>query len=130
MIAVNQETIDTSSLGTSKMSKDEAFSLFKKDLVLLGLEENQKELQHLQYVIALAAAREIVKGRPEAASILSKHLPSHHKHANSEKKMVPAVTFLIKPYPYQGMSSKGGKTTLQNISSERGRFPGSSLNSC
>ena len=82
------------------MPKHEAFSLFKEDLVLLGRDENRAEREHLLYVVALAAAKVIVRGRPIANSF-AKFIPRHHHHENSEKKVVPAITFIVKPYPYQ-----------------------------
>ena len=82
------------------MSKKDAFSMFKKELILMGSEENRAELEHLQYVIALSAFKVIAKGRPAVSSLL-KLIPSHHTHDNSKKKLVPALTFIIKPYPYQ-----------------------------
>ena len=98
---VEKEMVDTSGLSTAKKSKEEAVAMFGKNLVLLGLEENKEELDHLMYVVALAIARVLVQGRPEASSKLSKHLPAHHTHTNSQRKLVPAVSFIVKPYPYQ-----------------------------
>ena len=98
---VEKEMVDSSGLNTAKKSKEEAVAMFGKDLVLLGLEENKEELEHLLYVVALAVAKVLVQGRPEASSKLSKHLPAHHTHPNSREKLLPAVSFIIKPYPYQ-----------------------------
>ena len=97
---IEKETIDTSSLCTTKMSKDEALSSFRIEQVLLGHDQNKEECEHLLYVIALAAGRVIVDGRPEA-SMLDKYIPAHHKHSNSDKKLTPALTFIMKPYAYQ-----------------------------
>ena len=82
------------------MSDEEAFSLFRKELVLLGCEENKEELSHLLTVIALSTAKKLSEGRPNA-QIFKKFIPSHHKHENSSKRLVPAHTFILKPYPYQ-----------------------------
>ena len=82
------------------MSKEDAFGLFRKELVLLGCEENTEELNHIMKIMAMCAADVIAKGRP-AARILSKFLPSHHEHSTSSMKLVPAHTFILKPYPYQ-----------------------------
>ena len=98
---IEKETIDTSDLCTAKMTKDEALSLFRIEQVLLGHDQNKEECEHLLYVIALAAGRVIVEGRPEAKAKLGKYIPAHHKHFNSDKKLVPALTFIMKPYAYQ-----------------------------
>ena len=97
---VEKETVDTSDLSFLKKSKEEALSLFCKEQVLLGLEENKTERDHLMYVIGVAAGRIIADARPEAARF-KQLLPSHHKHENSEKNLTPAMTFIMKPYPYQ-----------------------------
>ena len=93
-----QETVDTSHLSTQKMSKEDAFGLFRKELVLLGCEENTEERIHIMKVIALCAAKVLADGRPDA-KILSKFIPSHHDHSTSSKKLVPASSFILKPYP-------------------------------
>ena len=98
--SVEKETVDTKELSTAKMPKDEALGLFSKELVLLGHEQNKEERDHLLYVIAVAAGKILAKGRPEA-SRLSDYLPAHHTHENSGKKLVPALTFIIKPYALQ-----------------------------
>ena len=97
---IEKETVDTSDLDTVKMSKEEALSLFNKEQVLLGLDQNKDERDHLMYVVAVAAGRVIADARPDAAK-LDKLLPAHHKHDNSEKKISPALSFILKPYPYQ-----------------------------
>ena len=97
---IEKETIDTSELSTARMTKDEALSLFNKGQVLLGLDQNKEERDHLLYVIGVAAGRVIAEVRPEAAK-LKKFLPAHHKHENSEKKITPAMAFIIKPYALQ-----------------------------
>ena len=98
--SVEKETVDTSNLSTTKKTKDEAIALFTKDQVLLGLEQHKEERDHLLYVIAVAAAKVLVDARPEASK-LAKFLPAHHHHQNSSKKLVPALSFIVKPYPYQ-----------------------------
>ena len=97
--SVEKEVIDTSNLPTSRKTKEEALALFNKDELLLGLDKHKEEREHLLYVIAIAAAKVLVKARPEASK-LAQHLPAHHKHQNSEKKLGPAITFIVKPYPY------------------------------
>ena len=82
------------------MSDEEAFSLFKKELVLLGCEENRNEREHILEVIALSAARRLCEGRP-CAQVFKKFIPAHHNHENASKSLVPAHTFIVKPYPYQ-----------------------------
>ena len=99
--SVELETIDTSGLDTVKKTKEEAIGLFKKEQVLLGLDQHKEERDHLLYVVAVAVAKVLVEGRPEASSKLAKYLPAHHKHQNSAKKLVPAISFIVKPYPYQ-----------------------------
>ena len=96
---IEKETVDTSDLCTAKKTKQEALAMFNKNQILLGLNENKKELDHLLYVVAVAAGRILAKGRPEASK-LAHLLPSHHKHENSEKKLIPAMSFILKPYPY------------------------------
>ena len=97
---IEKEVIDTSHLNTSKLSKDEALAMFTKELILLGSEANQEERDHLLSVIAQVTAKVLVKTRP-SAHVFAKHLPRHHQHENAEKKLVPAITFIVKPYPYQ-----------------------------
>ena len=97
---VEKETVDTKELSSAKMPKDEALALFDKELVLLGHEQNTEERDHLLFVIAVAAARILAEERPEASK-LKKYLPAHHKHENSDKKLVPAMAFIIKPYALQ-----------------------------
>ena len=97
---VEKETIDTSHLDTTKMTKAEAFNLFRKELIFLGSEENCAEKDHFLYTVALIAAKVLVKERPAAANAFSKFLTPHHEHENSSKELTPAVTFIIKPYPY------------------------------
>ena len=99
--SVEKEIFDTSDLCTTKKSKDEALALFDKNQVLLGLDENKDEKDHLMYVIAVAAAKILVEARPEVAKQLSKFIPAHHDHQNAEKKLVPALTFILKPYALQ-----------------------------
>ena len=97
---VEKETVDTSELSNVKMTKEEALTLFSKDQVLMSLDQNKEERDHLMYVIGVAAGRTIAEVRPEASK-LKKFLPAHHSHANSEKKLTPAMAFILKPYPYQ-----------------------------
>ena len=97
---VEKETISTSELCTIKKSKDAALAMFDKKLVLLSSEENLEEREHLLKVIALEAAKLLAAARP-SASVFRKHLPRHHHHKNAEKKLSPALAFIIKPYPYQ-----------------------------
>ena len=75
-------------------------SFLRKEEILLGLDQNKEEREHLLYVIAVAAGKVIGQYRPEAAKLV-KQLPVHHKHENSGKKLSPALAFIQKPYPYQ-----------------------------
>ena len=97
---VEKETVDTSDLSYVKMSKEEALSLFSKEQVLMGLEQNTEERDHLMYVIAVAAGRTIAEARPVALK-LKQFLPSHHDHENSDRKLTPSMTFILKPYALQ-----------------------------
>ena len=97
---VEKETIDTSNLSTIKMSKEEALKLFSKDQVLLGCEENKEEREHLLEVIGIAVGKILAANRTEAKK-LADHLPAHHHHKKSHLKPTPALTFIVKPYPYQ-----------------------------
>ena len=99
--SVEKETIDTSGLNAVKKTREEAIALFVKEQVLLDHEQNSEESSHLLYLIAIAVARLLAEGRPEASSKLAEHVPAHHKHQHSEKKLVPAISFIIKPYPLQ-----------------------------
>ena len=81
------------------MSKEEAVALFTKEQVLFGRESNKNECVYLFSVISTSVAKDISQKRPEAAK-LSKFLPRHHKHSTSDKPMTPAVSFILKPYPY------------------------------
>ena len=100
MESVEKETIDTSSLSTSRMEKGAALTLFTKEQLLLGSPENKVEKEHFLEVIAIAVAKILAERRPEAKN-LSKLLPAHHKHENSAIEQTPAITFILKPYPYQ-----------------------------
>ena len=96
---VEKETIDTSDLSTERMSKEEALKLFKKEQVLLGSDQNKEELKHFLEVIGVAAGKILAANRPEAKK-LADNLPAHHTHKNSHLKPTPAITFILKPYPY------------------------------
>ena len=97
---VEKETIDTSNLSTVRKTKEEALNFFSKEQVLLGAEHNKEEREHLLSVIGVAAGRILAANRPEAKK-LADHLPAHHTHKNSHLKPTPAITFILKPYPYQ-----------------------------
>ena len=99
--SVEKEIIDTSDLCTTKKTKEDALAFFNKDQVLLGLDQHKEERDHLLKVIAIAAAKVLVEARPQAFKHLAKYLPAHHAHENSEKKLLPAISFILKPYPYQ-----------------------------
>ena len=101
---IEKESVDTSKLSTVGKSKDEALALFCKEEVLLGSERNKEELEHFRYVVAVAAGKILASIRPDAKT-LGKYLPRHHKHENSNKKLSPAITFILKPYPYQETSN-------------------------
>lgn len=97
---IEKETVDTSHLSTTKLSKQEALDMFNKDMVLLNTEENKSEREHFQYVVAVAIGK-ILASRRQVAKKLTSFLPTHHVHQNSGKNLTPALTFIIKPYPYQ-----------------------------
>ena len=97
---IEKECIDTSHLPTVAKSKEEALALFSKEQVLLGSDQNQSELEHFRYVVGVAVGRVLVSRRSNA-KVLAKHLPSHHIHRHSDKNLSPALTFILKPYPYQ-----------------------------
>ena len=82
------------------MSKEEAMKLFSKDQVLLGSEDNKEEREHLLKVIGIAVGKILAVNRNEAKKLLD-HLPAHHQHKKSHLKPTPALTFILKPYPYQ-----------------------------
>ena len=79
--------IDTSELSTSRVSKEEALSLFTKELVLLGTEEHREEREHLLSVIASEAAKVIMDARP-SASVFRKYIPKHHHHENDKNRKI------------------------------------------
>ena len=97
---IEKETIDTSNLSTIKMSKEEALKLFSKEQVLLGSEENKEEREHLLEVVGVAVGKILAANRNEAKK-LADCLPAHHNHKKSHLKPTPALTFIVKPYPYQ-----------------------------
>ena len=97
---VQKETLDTSHLSTLKKSKEEALALFSKEQVLLGTEENKMEREHFLYVVGVVVGKVLASRRSDAKK-LAKHLPAHHDHQNSDVVPTPAITFIIKPYPYQ-----------------------------
>ena len=101
---IEKETVDTSHLSTVAKSKEEALALFSKEQVLLSSEQNKEELDHFRYVVAVAAGKILAATRPDA-KVLAEHLPHHHKHQNSSRKPSPAITFILKPYPYQETSN-------------------------
>ena len=101
---IEKESVDTSELSTVAMSKDDALALFCKEEILLGSDQNKEELEHFRYVVAVAAGKILASIRPDA-KILGNHLPRHHRHQNSNKKLSPAITFILKPYPYQETSN-------------------------
>jgi hypothetical protein len=86
-------------LSTEKMDKEAATKLFCKEEVILGSDQNKLEREHFMEVIAIAVGRVLASRRPEAKKLLQ-FLPAHHKHQNSGKKLMPALTFIVKPYPY------------------------------
>ena len=97
---IEKETIDTSHLSTDRLSKEEALKLFSKEELFLGNKKHEKEVKHLKKVLAIGVARILSDARPEARH-LQKLLPKHHEHENSKKELSPALTFILKPYPYQ-----------------------------
>ena len=97
---VEKETVDTSNLSTAKITKNEALDLFTPKLVLLNTEENNAEKEHFENLVAVAVGR-ILASRRQEAKKLAKFLPAHHTHQNSDRKLTPALTFILKPYPYQ-----------------------------
>ena len=97
---IEKESVDTSHLLTRSKTKAEALALFTKEQLFLNSEQNQAELDHFRYVVAVAAGRVLASKRPDAKK-LADHLPFHHQHENSNNKLSPAVTFILKPYPYQ-----------------------------
>ena len=99
---VEKETVDTRGLSTVKKSKEEALEIFNSNEFLIGLEEHTEERNHFLQVIAIAAAKILIKARPDACHHFAQYLPNHHCHENSEKTLSPALTYIVKPYPYQG----------------------------
>ena len=74
--------------------------MFNKDMFLLNTEDNKAEREHLLHVVGIAVGKILASRRPEAKK-LACFLPAHHDHQNSNRKLTPALTFIIKPYPYQ-----------------------------
>ena len=109
---VEKETVDTSHLSTIRKSKKEALALFGKEQVLLGEEANTVEREHLLYVVGVTVGKILASKRPEAKKLM-KYLPAHHKHQNSDVKQTPAITFIIKPYPYQ--ETKGSFKRINSL---------------
>ena len=128
---VEKETVDTSNLSTIKMSKVKALELFDKKQLLLNTEENKIEKEHFLDVIGVAVGKVLASRRPEAKKLL-KFLPAHHTHENSGRKLTPAISFIIKPYPYQETKNpdtiklliKIQRQFLQAVAKSRGDDPG------
>ena len=78
--------------------------MFNKDIFLLNIEDNKAEREHLLHVVGIAVGKILASRRPEAKK-LACFLPAHHEHQNSNRKLTPALTFIIKPYPYQEMKN-------------------------
>ena len=74
--------------------------MFRKDVFLLNSEDNKAEKEHLLHVVGTAVCKILASRRPEAKK-LAHFLPAHHHHQNSNRKLTPALTFIMKPYPYQ-----------------------------
>lgn len=99
---VEKEVIDTSDLNTEPMmTKAEALEKMTKTLIMMGEEQHTTEREHLQRVIALAAAKVVGDLRPDFNAKVRKFIPAHHKHEHSGRKLSAALTFIKKPYPYQ-----------------------------
>ena len=92
---------DTSHLSTTKLTLEQAIDLFKPETVLLTIDENKEEKEHLMYVFAVGVGRVLAKVAPEEAKVLGKLLPTHHSHANSARVLVPAEVVIEPPYPFQ-----------------------------
>ena len=97
---VEKETVDTSNLSTLKIDKAAALKFFNKEQVLLSAEVNKLEREHFHEVIGVAVGKVLASRRPEAKKLLQ-FLPAHHNHEHSGRKLTPALTFILKPYPYQ-----------------------------
>ena len=97
---IEKECIDTSMLSTMAKSKEEALTLFNKEVVLLGSEQNRSELEHFKYVVGVAVGR-VLASRRSNAKLLTKHLPPHHSHQGSKlnklsQKLGVHLSFSIK----------------------------------
>ena len=103
-------------------SKEEALAFFSKEQVLLGAEQNKEEREHLLYVVAVAAGKILASTRPEAKK-LAGYLPAHHNHQNGHLKPTPAITFILKPYPYQETKEKAVKINQSVLGYYLGMFP-------
>ena len=75
---VQTESVDTSHLGTGRMSPEDTLSLFDLKLLDLNVPELQPEKEHLRSVILLALGRELAKFKPELSHWL-KGKPSFKK---------------------------------------------------
>ena len=123
---IEKETIDTSDLSTERMSKEAALNLFDIDQLLLNSEINTEEKMHLKYVVGVAVGKILTEHRPMARKF-KEFLPHHHKHPLSSLVKRPAMTFIMKPYPYQaGTIFFQLSTVLQQKSIARNRFLDSS----
>ena len=108
----------TSHLDTVPMSKAESAKLFKLNTFLLTDNCNKEEKEHLvKNVLAVGVGNLLARERPEAALVLRKHLPRRHKHANSGRKITPALVTISAPYPY--METKNSDTVLLCMSRQR-----------
>ena len=98
----------TAHLSTTRMTMEQTVQLFKPETVLLNIDENKEEKDHLLYVIAVGVARVLARVVPEEAKGLGKFMPRHHTHANSGRVLAPAEVVIDTPYPY--METKNADT--------------------
>jgi hypothetical protein len=99
-VTVKEET-DTRHLDTEPKTKEEALRMFKMDELLLAMEVNKPEKNHLlRNVLAPGFGRVLADRRPERAGKLAKLLPKHHKHLHSGATVKPAVFSVAKTYPF------------------------------
>ena len=97
---IEKEVIDTSHLSSTKMSKEEALQLFTKQQLMLNDDANKSEKAHFMYLVGTVVSKLIGEARTDAVK-LKKLLPKHHKHENSDRVLSPALTFIVKPHPFQ-----------------------------
>jgi hypothetical protein len=108
----------TSHLPTERKSKEETLQLFTINTVLLTHAVNSEERRHLIHdVVAVGVGHILAVERPVEGKRVSKFLPRHHHHANSNRNQKPTQRVFGKPYPL--METKNSETVQLCLQRQR-----------